>query len=110
MRKGIVFTMDAAFALYLSFLIMSTLIIVLESNTNHSGDSLSLMRLAEDLYLVKKYNPSLTLPSFIKTGSDCDGKDLIASAQNFVYGDIGNDDSWTTKSDVYTTSEKVCYG
>ena len=109
MRKGVVFTMDAVFALYMSFLIMSTLLIVLEASTNYSDDSLALTRLAKDVYLVKKYNSSLTLPTFIKTGSQCDSKDLVASVQNFDYDDIQND-TWTTKSSVLMSYQWICYG
>jgi len=111
MRKGVVFTMDAVFALYLSFLIMSTLMVVLEANTNYSDDSLALTRLAKDIYLVKKYDSSLKLPTFIKNGSDCGSdKNLIASVQSFTYGDIQYDESWTKNSNVSRTSEKICYG
>ncbi len=110
MKKGVVFTMDAVFALYLSFLIMSTLIIVLEANTNYSDDSLALTRLAKDVYLVKNYNSSLTLPSFIKTGSECDSAKEVGSMQNFVYSDVQYDEAWTTRTSVYTTYQKVCYG
>jgi len=109
MKKGVVFTMDAVFALYMSFLVMSTLIIILEANTNYSDDSLALTRLAKDVYLVKKYNPALTVPTFLKTDILCDNsKDSIASVQSFAYGDIQND-TWNTKSGVSTTFMKVCY-
>lgn len=109
MKKGIFFTMDAVFGLYLSFLLMGTMIILLEANTNYSEDSLALARLAKDLSLVREYNPSLTLPSFIKQGTDCAGKDLIASAPSFAYGDVQYDESWNRKSNIIITYETVCY-
>jgi uncharacterized membrane protein YdfJ with MMPL/SSD domain len=108
MRKGIVFTMDAVYALYISFLIMSTLIIVLEANTNYSDDSLALARLSRDVYEVKKYDQVMKLPNFVLNGSDCDGKSYIGSAIVFGYNDTANDANWQSKSNVTTKSEKVC--
>ena len=110
MRKGVFFTMDAAFALYISLLVMSTLMIILEASTNYSNDPTVLMRLAQDVYEVKSYDPAARLPSFIKTDIDCNSAEDIGSVQKFVYSDIGVDDSWTTKAGVYVTSQKVCYG
>jgi len=111
MKKGVVFTMDAAFALYISLLVMGTMMVLLEADTNYSDDPLALSRLAKDLYEVRKYDLTLNLPSFIKKGSACDGKTLIAAVQNVTYRDIQYDDySWTTKSSVSITTDKVCYG
>ena len=110
MRKGVVFTMDAVFALYLSFLIMSTLIIVLEANTNYSDDSLALARLSRDVYEVKKYDQVMKLPNFLSNGSLCDDKSHIdvGSAIVLGYDDTAYDANWQSKSNVTTKSEKVC--
>jgi hypothetical protein len=110
MRKGIVFTMDAAYAFYIALLVMSTTMVIPEAGTNYSDDPLALTRLTKDIYEVRKYNQELTLPTFIKNGSACDGKPLIASVQSFAYDEIQYDSSWTTKSGVSKTSEKICYG
>lgn len=111
MKKGIVFTMDSAFALYISLLIMSTLMVILEASNNYSGDPTALSRLARDVYEVKSYNSSVSIPTFIKTGSACDPVSIseVGSTQNLVRDDIGTD-SWTTVSSVHATYQKVCYG
>ena len=102
--------MDATFALYISLLVMSTLMIVLETSTNYSNDPTVLMRLAQDVYEVKSYDPAARLPTFIKTDADCNLAEDIGSVQKFTYSDIGVDDSWTTKAGAYVAFQKVCYG
>jgi hypothetical protein len=111
MRRGVVFTMDAVYALYISFLLMSTLIIVLEANTNYSDDSLALARLSRDFYEVRKYNSTLILPSFVLNGTDCDvpSKSYIGSALVLGYKDTAYDANWQSKSNVTTKFEKVCF-
>jgi len=112
MRKGVFFTMDAVFALYIAFLFMSTMMVLLESGKNYSNDSLTIVRLSRDVYEVKKYAPGLELPNvnitFVKTGSACDGKDYISSAIVLGYNDTAYDASWQSKSNVTTKFEKVC--
>jgi hypothetical protein len=106
MRKGIVFTMDAILALYIALLFMSIMMVLLETNQNYSNDSLSLARLSRDVFEVRKYNPSVTLPSFIATGSACSGKGTIGSVF-LVYSDIQTS-TWNTQSGPVPGSEKVC--
>ena len=119
MRKGFVFTMDAVFALYITLMSVSILVTMLETRSTHSDDSLLLARLASDVSEVKGYNPSVTLPSFIATGSACVGKASVSSILVFSYGDIQtdpvyqydpvNDPGWTVNSSVsLNSSEKVC--
>ena len=118
MRKGFVFTMDAVFALYIVLLSGSILVTMLETSNTYSGDSLLLARLASDVSEVRGYNPSVALPSFITTGSGCDGKASVSSTLVFNYGDIQidpdqydpvNDPGWTVNSSVsLNSSERVC--
>ena len=109
MKKGVVFTMDAAFALYISFLFMSMMIVILEANTNYSDDSLALVRLSRDVYEIKKYDSVMKLPNFVLNGSDCDSKNNIGSAIVFGYGDTAHDADWQSRSNVTTKFEKVCF-
>jgi len=108
MKKGVVFTMDAVFALYLSLVLMSTMMVLLEANKNYSEDSLALARLARDVYEIKRYNPSITLPSFIKTGTSCDSSSSVGSARVLYYRDIQVSKDWIKSTYTGTTYEKVC--
>jgi len=113
MRRGIVFTMDAVFALYISLLFMSTMLVLLETGRNYSDDSLALSRLSRDVYEVKRYVPDLMLPNenitFITTGSACNLYDSVGSAMILRYSDIQKK-PWTSKSNVSMAYEKVCIG
>jgi hypothetical protein len=108
MKKGVFFTMDAVFALYIALLFLSTMIVMLEASKNYSYDSLALARLSRDVYEVRKYNESVSLPSFLLNGSDCDNKEIIGSALVFNYNDIGYDAAWYNMAGISTAYEKVC--
>jgi len=108
MKKGVFFTMDAVFALYIALLFLSTMMTLLEASKNYSYDSLALARLSRDVYEVRKYNSTATLPDFILNGSDCDGKEIVGSALVFKYNDIGYDAAWSTRAGISTAYEKVC--
>ena len=97
--------MDAVFALYISLLFMSTMMVLLESSNNYSEDSLALSRLAGDVYEVAKYAPITDLPSFI--ANNCDNAEEVGSAAIAAYGDIQNL-TWTTKSAIILSPHKVC--
>ena len=108
MKKGVVFTMDAVFALYLSLLVMMNLMIFFESNKNYSDNSLALSRLSRDVFEVKRYAPSATLPTFIKIGSPtCDLYSTVGSATVLSYGDI-QAGTLGAKSAISLASWKVC--
>ena len=108
MKKGVFFTMDAVFALYIALLFLSTMMVLLEASKNYSYDSLALARLSRDVYEVRKYNPTVTLPDFISTGSLCDNKEIVGSALVFDYKDIGYDAAWYRMAGISTSYEKVC--
>ncbi len=108
MKKGVFFTMDAVFALYIALLFLGTMMVMLEASKNYSYDSLAVARIARDLYEVRRYNASISLPSFVMNGSDCDSKEIVGSALAFNYNDIGYDSAWYGRSGVSTAYEKVC--
>jgi len=98
--------MDAVFALYISLLALSTMMIMLEMQKNYADDPLALSRLARDVYEIKQIYPSAVMPSFIST-TDCASKANIGSAMSVYYGDIGAA-NWNSKSNVYIGNTMVC--
>lgn len=108
MKRGVLFTMDAVFALYIALLFLSTMMVLLEASKNYSSDSLTLARISRDVYEVKRYNASLKMPGFVLTGSDCSLKETVGSALVFNYNDIGYDAAWYTRAGVSTSYEQVC--
>ena len=78
--KGFFFTMDAAMALLVSILVISTAITLVELSHQKSVKELS--RQARDLYEYN-YLGGTTQPSYINT--DCDYAAVKVSIDSFVY-------------------------
>ena len=89
MRKGVVFTMDAVFALYVALLLLTTFFFMLEAKQS-SEDIFYLSRIARDVYEVNyssEGTASIILPSGLSTS--CTGKNLTAVEPAVVYDDNG---------------------
>lgn len=91
MKKGIVFTMDAVFALYVALILTTTFFFMFEARQS-SEDLYHLSRLARDVYEVNYSSggtlTSITLPAGLSTS--CAGKNLTAVESAVVYKTGGN--------------------
>lgn len=84
--KGFVFSMDAILGLLIVITMASTFIMMLEAESQQSSSSektLALSRLARDLAEVRKKDPSYAVPSWLKTGGQCDGAQDVGSSLYF---------------------------
>lgn len=85
MKKGVVFSIDMVFALYVTLLFSAALVVVLTQSQSSSIDVLDLSRIADDMQNIKQFDSSAAFPSSLVFDSNCDGKQLVGSAVSFKY-------------------------
>lgn len=110
MRKGLVFTLDAAFALFLTMVMLAMFVYLMESYSQQNVDMLELSRMARDVRMIEKYSGEkipFALMDTMKMDSDCDSAKVVATSTGLGYGDIASGE-WWTKSDVGISSNRVC--
>ncbi len=110
MKKGLVFTLDAAFALFLTMVMLAMFVYMMESYSQQNNDMLELSRMARDVRMVEKYSGGtipFTLLDTVKRDSDCDSAKLVATSTGLEYGDIDSGE-WWAKSDVGISSNRLC--
>jgi len=90
MRRGIVFTMDAVFAILILMVMMTTVITLLEIHSKNLDSTLALSRLARDVYEVEYYESGVTFPTWISTGNECDNSENVVSERAVVYAGHGS--------------------
>lgn len=98
MKKGIVFTTDAVVGILIMLMFMVTTITLLEIQSQ-TNSTLYLSRLARDVYEVRYYDSSASLPSWLLEGNACDNSKEIGSERAVVYAGGGQ---------LTTTTIKVC--
>jgi hypothetical protein len=103
--RGIVFTLDATFALVLVMIFAGTLFAMLE-NFSQPDESLTLSRLARDVYEIRHYGATDTAAGVLEDDK-CASAAQIGSAAAIVYGSISDN---TKQSGISTTSKRVCLG
>jgi hypothetical protein len=90
MKKAIVFTMDAVFALYIFLIVASTFLFVLQSQTQNE-DMLTLSRIARDVYETRFYGGTVDSTKFpwLEFDAACGTKKIISSEEAIVYDGDG---------------------
>ncbi len=90
MKKAIVFTMDAVFALYIFLIVMSTYLFLLQAQPQQE-DMLMLSRLARDGYEVEWWGGTVDSTKFPWLAFDtaCNNKKIVGSEEAIVYDSNG---------------------
>ena len=79
-NKGIVYSLDAAFAVYLVLLSVLTFTVLFEYSNQDTFNELETSRLARDVYNIQQYSPGVKLPDEIKFGDRCSKSLVVGSA------------------------------
>jgi hypothetical protein len=85
--RGIVFTADSAMAVAVLMIVAATTVTLMELSSQPDQE-LQLYRLARDVYEVKYYDSTATLPSWIST--NCDSAEQVGSERSIRYDGGGN--------------------
>ena len=99
MNKGFVYSLDAAFAIYLVMLSVLTFTTLYEYSNQDMLNELEMSRLARDVYNVQQYSPGVKLPDGIKT-SGCSKAEFFGSPFVLYYN--------TSKAAFMYTKGLVC--
>ncbi len=95
-QKAFVFTMDAAYAVFIILLATATVMMVLQTTQQSNEDILYLSRLAADINIVEEATGETVNLNWI-TVNDCGNADTVGTNQAVVYTDNGNLELKTTK-------------
>ena len=88
MRKGIVFTIDAVFAILIMLIMMTTVVTLIELQSQ-GDDSLKLSRLSRDVYENRFYDPGFSPPIWLLEGDKCSQARSVGSERAIVYAGSG---------------------
>jgi len=99
-QRGIMFSIDAVFALYIALILTTAFAVVLQAQEQTTDDMLTLSRLARDYYNIKEETPGAPLPGDLLQGAACNSNKVAGSALVFVYNPATNQ--------VETSSQVVC--
>ena len=99
-KRGIFFTIDAVFALYIAMLLMTAFMVVLQTQEQTSDDLLKLSRLARDVHEIRKENPGAALPTGFSEGAACGEGKTVGSAFILVYNEGSNN--------IVVSSQTIC--
>ena len=98
--KGLVFSIDAVFALYIAILLTTAFVAVMQTQTQTNEDLLKLSRLARDIYQMRQHSPGAGLPSEFSEGNNCNDAKTVGSSFIIVYNEDTNK--------VEAAYQKVC--
>jgi hypothetical protein len=99
-KRGIVFSIDAVFALYIALLLVAAFVTVIQVQGQTNEDLLKLSRLARDIHGIRQDNPGAALPTGFAEGSACDDAETVGSAFLLVYNNSADA--------VTVSSQRIC--
>ena len=99
-KRGIIFSIDAVFALYIALLLMTAFLAIIQTQSQTNEDLLKLSRLARDVHEIRQQNPSASVPPGFSEGATCDVADTVGSAFLLVYDETSNK--------VTISSQRIC--
>lgn len=88
-QKAFVFTMDAAYAVFIILLATATVMMVLQTTQQSNEDILYLSRLAADINIVEEATGETVNMDWIKI-NDCAEAETVGTNQAVIYAGNGN--------------------